>query len=116
MVVGISVSLFIALMLVVVMRSATSGVPLILFMVMLIAAIVLAPVVVLSQRKTPEKRKRNRDAYALIDRLVEELDDDEIAYLRRRLEARESALPDDVAVPMEELLERRSEDRLAGKR
>jgi hypothetical protein len=90
------------------------------FVIVLIATIVaatlLAPIVVLSQRKAPEKRKRSADAYSLIDRLVEELDDDELAYLRSRLDAREHRLSDDVATSMEELLESRSENRLAGRR
>jgi hypothetical protein len=106
---GVSVSLLVTLILFVFMRSPVSGVPLLFFAAMLVGALVLAPVVVLSGRKPVEKRKRNLDAYALIDRLVEELDDDEIAYLRRRLDARESALPDDVAVSIEDLLDTRAD-------
>jgi len=109
---GVSVSILVTLILFVFMRTPVSGVPLLFFAAMVVAALVLAPVVVLSGRKSTEKRKRNVDSYALIDRLVEELDDDEIAYLRRRLGARETALPDDVVVPMEDLLDARAERRV----
>jgi hypothetical protein len=63
-----------------------------------------------------EKRKRGLDGldrYALIDGLVEGLDDDELAYLRRRIEDREAGerpLPE----AMEALL-KRSKDRSAGR-
>jgi hypothetical protein len=112
---GITVAFLIGMILFMFGGGASLGFVIILIAT-IVAATLLAPIVVFSQRKAPEKRKRNLDAYSLIDRLVEELDDDELAYLRRRLEARESALPDDVAASMEELLERRSEDRRAGKR
>lgn len=61
-----------------------------------------------------DKRKRGLDGldmYTLIDRLVDDLDDDEAAYLQRRLDERQTAEKDDLAQSVESLLERRSQDR-----
>jgi hypothetical protein len=112
---GISAALLIGLILFMFGGGVSLGFVIILIAT-IVAATLLAPIVVLSQRKAPEKRKRSADAYSLIDRLVEELDDDELAYLRSRLEAREHRLSDDVTSSMEELLESRSENRLVGRR
>lgn len=65
-----------------------------------------------------DKRKRGLDGldmYSLIDRLVDDLDDDELTYLRRRIEDRDSGaqpLPE----AMETLLNQRTDDRQAGRR
>jgi hypothetical protein len=79
--------------------------------------VVVLPILYVFARGQNEKRKRGaQDMYSVIDRMVEDLDEDEIAYLRRRLEDRErqrdSALADDVV----ELLNQRDLDRRAGKR
>lgn len=79
--------------------------------------VVVLPILYVFARGQNEKRKRSgQDMYSVIDRMVEDLDEDEIAYLRRRLEDRErqrdSALADDVV----ELLNQRDLDRRAGKR
>jgi hypothetical protein len=65
-----------------------------------------------------EKRKRGLDGldmYSLIDRLVDDLDDDELTYLRRRIEDRESD-PQPLQEAMETLLKQRTDDRQAGRR
>jgi hypothetical protein len=61
------------------------------------------------------KQKRGQDGqdiYTLIDRMVDDLDDDEKAYLRRRLEQKEDDLPQ----RMTNLLDYREEERQAGRR
>ena len=65
------------------------------------------------------KRKRGLDGldmYSLIDRLVDDLDEDEMAYLQRRLDARESSSPDELPEVIDDLLSQRTEDRHAGRR
>lgn len=59
-----------------------------------------------------EKPKRfapGQDMYTLIDRMVDDLDADELAYLRRRLDEQEQASEDNLAQSMAELLEKRAE-------
>ena len=61
------------------------------------------------------KRKRlmaGQDMYTLIDRMVDDLDEDEMAYLQRRLKQQEADLPQSVA----NLLDYREEERQAGRR
>ena len=60
---------------------------------------------------TQEKRKRAPYAhvYALIDRLVDELDTDEMAYLRHRLEEHEDTAPSDAVQTLEMLLDERQQ-------
>jgi hypothetical protein len=62
------------------------------------------------------KRKRGlegQDMYSLIDRVVDDLDEDELDYLHRRLEARENTEPD-VTDSLSELLDQREGDRRSG--
>lgn len=64
---------------------------------------------------TAEKQKRvsaNTDMYSLIDRMVEELDEDEIAYLQQRLSSRLYADKQDLQHSLGELLNQRAENRL----
>lgn len=66
---------------------------------------------------TDEKPKRfapGQDMYTLIDRMVEDLDEQERAYLRRRLDEQEQASEDDLALSMAELLDKRAEVRGKG--
>lgn len=61
-----------------------------------------------------EKRKREMagaDIYSLIDRLVDDLNDDELAYLRKRLEGREQEHDHELSHSLEALLDERSETR-----
>jgi hypothetical protein len=65
-----------------------------------------------------EKRKRGlegQDMYSLIDRMVDDLDEDELDYLRRRLENREPVEPG-VADSLGELLDQREDARRSGER
>jgi hypothetical protein len=70
---------------------------------------------------SPQVAKRKRgldglDMYSLIDRLVDDLDEDEMAYLQRRLDERESGSPDRLPEVIDDLLSQRTEDRRAGRR
>ncbi len=63
---------------------------------------------------TTAKGKRGLDGldmYTMIDRMVEDLDDDEAAYLQSRLDEREGKVKRDLTASLEELLDQRAEDR-----
>lgn len=65
------------------------------------------------------KRKRSLDGldmYSLIDRMVDDLDEDEMAYLQRRLDAVNSKKHDQLAGSLDELLDQRAEAKRAGQR
>ncbi|MCL4247776.1 MAG: hypothetical protein KJ065_06485 [Anaerolineae bacterium] len=71
------------------------------------------------QQTAPAKDKRSfsdLDMYSLINRLVDDLDEDELAYLERKLDERrrytDNRLTEDIGL----LLEHRDEERQAGKR
>ncbi len=51
------------------------------------------------------------DMYSMIDRMVDDLDDDEAAYLQRRLNEREGKAKHDLTASLEELLDQRAEER-----
>lgn len=60
---------------------------------------------------TDEKPKRfapGQDMYTLIDRMLDDLDADEMAYLRRRLEEQDQQVDDDLMQSMGELLDKRA--------
>jgi hypothetical protein len=93
------------------------GVPAVVVIIMSIAAVMIA--VVTTQGRSAEKAKRGLeglDMYSLIDRLVDDLDDDERAYLQRRLDERESGDREDLEVSVKTLLDQRNEDRATGRR
>lgn len=86
---------------------------------MLVSALTIGVVMYAASNQSREKAKRKRegmDMYTLIDRMVDDLDDDEAAYLQRRLDARESSVRDDLAESAEDLFNRRDEDRRKGLR
>lgn len=63
---------------------------------------------------TTAKSKRGLDGldmYSMIDRMVDDLDDDEAAYLQRRLDQRDGKTKRDLTASLEELLDQRAEDR-----
>lgn len=62
------------------------------------------------------KRKRDLDMYSLIDRMVDDLDEDELAYLRRRLDTAKSSEHDQLTDSLDELLDQRAEARRTGQR
>jgi hypothetical protein len=67
-------------------------------------------------RSAPQKEKDKRgldglDLYSVIDRMVSDLDDDEAAYLRRRLDERGAQQKDDLTLTVDEMLQQRARDR-----
>lgn len=77
----------------------------------MIAAGVLA---LMNARSQPQKAKRGLaglDMYSVIDRLVADLDDDEAAYLRRRLDERDEKAKDELTLSLDEVLEQRAQER-----
>ena len=86
---------------------------------MLVSALTIGAVMFAASRQSRDKVKPKRegmDMYTLIDRLVDDLDDDEASYLQRRLDDREHGYRDDLAESAEDLLIRRAEDRQKGLR
>ena len=51
------------------------------------------------------------DMYTVIDRLVEDLDEDEVAYLQRRLEEREFKAKNELTETVADLLDQRADQR-----
>ena len=85
-------------------------------MVIILVAIALIVSILFGAQTTdsPEKRKRRLeglDVYSMIDRLVNELDGDELVYLRRRLEEHEQGKDRELSHALETLLDERSEER-----
>jgi hypothetical protein len=90
------------------------GIILVLFVGVMVAASVFS-----QASSQVAKRKRGLDGldmYSLIDRLVDDLDEDEMAYLQRRLDERDSGSPDELPEAVEGLLNQRTEDRRARRR
>ena len=86
---------------------------------MLVSALTIGAVMFAASRQSREKVKPKRegmDMYTLIDRLVDDLDDDEASYLQRRLDDRERGFRGELAESAEDLLLRRAEDRQKGLR
>ncbi len=78
--------------------------------------IAVSVVWLLRSRLSPTTAKGKRgldglDMYTMIDRMVDDLDDDEAAYLQRRLDQREGKAKHDLTASLEELLDQRAEDR-----
>jgi len=92
-------------------RGANPGYVVILIIVLLNLIVRIA----LNQRQTQsEKAKRfapGQDMYTMIDRMVDDLDEDELAYLRRRLEEQDQTSQGELAQSIDELLDKRAEVR-----
>ncbi|MBC8171447.1 MAG: hypothetical protein H7X77_07230 [Anaerolineae bacterium] len=86
----------------------------------LIIIVAMIPISLLFSRnttssETTEKQKRvlaGMDMYSLIDRMVQELDEDEIAYLQNQLDQRSGAQKQDLQASLGDLLNQRAEKRL----
>lgn len=111
---------FLLLLVVLAFRSGTS-LPWIMIVVGALVAVVIPIIAVFALRNAregeaaaPVKRKRGidgEDMYSLIDRLVDDLDDDEAAYLRRRLDDHERGLQrEDTKTSIGDLLDDRETD------
>jgi ABC-type transport system involved in cytochrome bd biosynthesis fused ATPase/permease subunit len=85
--------------------------------ILLSVVVVVLPTLFVVTRSRTEKRKRSgQDMYKIIDRMVDDLDDDEIDYLQQRIEDREARGKADLSEDMVDLINLRDLDRRAGKR
>jgi hypothetical protein len=86
-----------------------------LMVIVLVAIALLVSILFGTQPKdASEKRKRQLEGlemYSMIDRLFNDLDGDELVYLRRRLEEREQGKGREFSQSLETLLEERAEER-----
>jgi hypothetical protein len=111
LIIGLTVAVLIPLL----FRSGASALfPWVIFtlVIMGIAGLMAVFVIQRSAQETEKRKREGVDMYSLIDRLVDDLDEDEAAYLRRRLDDRERGLEE----TLKETLDRREDDRLAGRR
>lgn len=86
------------------------GVPTV--MIVLLALLLRGMGVFRAEDVKEKRRLHGADMYTLIDRLVDDLDEDEAAYLRRRLDEREAGL----RIDLQSLLDQRESDRRSGQR
>ncbi len=95
--------------------SGLVAVPTLMVIVLVAIALIVSILFGAQIKDSSEKRKRRQDGldmYSMIDRLVDELDGDELAYLRRRLEEHEPGKDRELSHSLETLLDERSEERL----
>ncbi len=115
---GVTVLAFLLALFMAAGRATSFVLPMLIgFLVAIIGGLVLVRQI--TARSTPDKGKRylaETDMYSLINRLVDDLNDDELAYLERRIEARKHALDRDVVEGIDELLDQRDEARRSGQR
>jgi hypothetical protein len=124
--VGVLLGLVVAMLLgvsLLAIRSGGTAFPVIAFgvgaVLVLLMGVMLATSVFSPASSRFAKRKRGLDGldmYSVIDRLVDDLDEDEMAYLQRRLDEREGGSPDELPEVIDDLLSQRSEDHRAGRR
>jgi hypothetical protein len=105
----------VGLMLLLLLRSTAGSMPWILIAVGALV-LILIPVSLFFVRRSDDEGKgkrdlEGRDLLSVIDRLVDDVDDDEAAYLRRRLDEREAKRKDDLTVSLDDLLDQRADDR-----
>lgn len=118
-IVGLLVATGLVLMLTLTGRTGSS---MVMPAIVAIIIVVTGGVVLLKMMPTQtdeQKTKRGLaglDIYSLINRLVDDVDDEELAYLERKIEERKRHPDRTLSEDMGELLEQREEDRRAGKR
>ena len=119
LVVGLGAITAIGLMFMLVMPATGGSTPWLLIMITAILLLII-PLIMLISRNTPgEKQSKAKgkrgleglDMYSVIDRLVDDLDGDEAAYLQRRLDEREAKKKDDLTVSLDEVLNQRAQDK-----
>jgi hypothetical protein len=94
--------------------SGLVAVPTLMVIILVAVALIVSILFGTPTKDSPEKRKRGLeglDMYSMIDRLVDELDADELAYLRRRLEEGEQGTDRELSHSLETLLDERSDER-----
>lgn len=79
--------------------------------VIAIGGSVLALVAARASKPKTKRGLEGLDMYTVIDRLVDDLDDDEASYLQRRLDEREIKHKNDLTLSLDDLLEQRAQDR-----
>ncbi len=92
--------------------------PMVVIAVLIVLIAVVFGIVTVWRQNQQESEKSKRlpdgmDMYSMIDRMVEDLDEDEIDYLRRRIKAARSGK---TAEALETLLDEREDSRSAGRR
>jgi hypothetical protein len=85
-----------------------------------IMILIIAGLVVTTSQRQADRAKRKRgpngqDMYTLIDRMMDNLDDDELDYLRDRLTQREHGPKHELAESLGDLLDQREEYRETGR-
>src|SRR5215213_8666671 len=96
------------------LMSSLFAVPIMMITVLLAIALFVNILSSAASKNTAEKQKRalaGLDMYSMIDRLVDDLDEEELAHLRRRLEEREQGRDRKLTQSLEALLDERSESR-----
>ena len=99
-------------------RATSIALP-IMVAVLVIAIGTVFTIQLMRRESTPDKGKRNlaeMDMYSLINRLVDDLNDDELAYLERQIEERKRQPDRSVIEDVGEALEQRDEARRAANR
>jgi hypothetical protein len=94
--------------------SGLVAVPTLMVIVLVAIALIVSILFGAQIKDSPQKRKRRLeglDMYSMIDRLVDELDGDELVYLRRRLEEHEQGKDHELSRSLETLLDERSQER-----
>ncbi len=94
--------------------SGLVAVPTLVVIILVSIALIVTVLFGAQTKDSPEKRKRQLeglDMYSMIDRLVDELDGDELVYLRQRLEQHEQVKDRELSHSLETLLDERSEER-----
>lgn len=118
---GLGMAVFAGLLVMLLARAGSAGVFVVATAIIMIGVALSLYIVVNRQTRTADeqyKRKRGAagDMYTLIDRLVDDLDDEERAYLLDRLDATEPDTQIDLADMAADLLDQREEDRRQGLR
>jgi hypothetical protein len=94
--------------------SGLVAIPTLLVIVIVAIALIVSILFGAQTQAPPEKPKRRLeelDMYSMIDRLLDELDGDELVYLRRRLEEHEQGKDRELSHSLEMLLDERSYER-----
>jgi hypothetical protein len=79
--------------------------------VLAIGGSVLTLVVTRMSKPKTKRGLEGLDLYSVIDSLVDDVDDDEAAYLQKRLDEREAKHKDDLTVSIDDVLEQRAQTR-----
>jgi hypothetical protein len=94
--------------------SGLVAIPTLMITIFVAIALIVSILFSTPAKDASEKRKRGlegADMYTMIDRLVDELDGDELVYLRRRLEEHAQGTNRELNHSLETLLDERSEER-----